>query len=137
MTAPATRRILVVDDEEDVAEVLQYLIEDEGYKVVTATTVAEALAIAPEGGFSAALIDVSIGTESGLELAKALRAASSTATLPIVIMTGLSEEAVRDQFTAYDLFVSKGADLTHLVVRLGRLIDGTSQANEGTAAEPI
>jgi DNA-binding response OmpR family regulator len=137
MTAAVARRILVVDDEEDVGEVLQYLIEDEGYKVVTATTVAKAIAIASEGGFSAALIDVSIGTESGLELAQALRAAPSTATLPIVIITGLSEEAVRDQFTAYDLFVSKGEDLTHLVERLGRLIDGTSQANEGTTAEPI
>lgn len=137
MTAAAERKILVVDDEEDVAEVLQYLIEDEGYKVVTATTVATAMALASEGGFSAALIDVVIGAESGLELAQALKAEPSTASLPIAIMTGLSERAVRDQFTAYDLFVSKGADLTDLVQRLRRLIDGTLQGNEGTTAEPM
>ena len=95
MTATA-ERILVVDDEEDVAEVLQYLIEDEGYKVVTATTVAQLSPLLRTGGFSAALIDVSIGAESGLNLARALKAAPSTATLPLVIMTGLAEQAVRD-----------------------------------------
>ena len=115
MHAVTPKRILVVDDEEAVAEVLQYLLEDEGYEVVTATVAEDALARAAEGEIAAAVLDVSMGDASGLSVAQALKTTPSTAHLPIVILTGVSESKVREQYAGYDLFVSKGADMSEFV----------------------
>ena len=116
------KRILVVDDEEEVAQVLQYVLEDEGYAVVTAISMENALAEAAEGGFAAAVLDVSMGEVSGVETARALKSCTPTANTPIVILTGKSERSVREQFTGYDLFMSKGADLSEFVAKLAALI---------------
>jgi CheY-like chemotaxis protein len=126
--AAAPKRILVVDDEDDVALVLQYVIEDEGYEVVTATSTKDALAKAAKGKLDAAVLDVQMGETSGLQIAQALRAAPSNAQLPIIIVSGLDERAVRRQFSGYDLFVSKGADLTELVNKLAALTGHGSEA---------
>ncbi len=128
MEAAAPKRILVVDDEDDVALVLQYVIEDEGYEVVTATSTKDALAKAAKGKLDAAVLDVQMGETSGLQIAQALRAAPSNAQLPIIIVSGLDERAVRRQFSGYDLFVSKGADLTELVNKLAALTGHGSEA---------
>ena len=122
MAAETSKRILVVDDEAAVAEVLQYLLEDEGYTVVTATTAKDALEKLAEGGFAAALFDVSMGEVSGLHIAKELKTNPLTAQVPVIILTGTSERSVREEFTGYDLFVSKGADLTELVCKLAALL---------------
>ena len=122
MDAVTPKRILVVDDEEAVAEVLQYLLEDEGYEVVTATVAEDALAKAAEGGFAAAVLDFSMGEVSGVAVAHALKSDPSTAQIPIIILTGVSEGTVREQFTDYDLFVSKGADLSEFATKLATLV---------------
>ena len=124
MSAAAPKRILVVDDEKDVAEALQYTIEEDGYEVVTANSEQDALAKVVEEHFDAAILDVTMGDIGGLAVARSLRAQSSTASLPIVIFSGLEESIIRKQFTEYDLFVSKGADISGLGKQLASLIDG-------------
>ena len=122
MASESSKRILVVDDEAAVAEVLQYLLEDEGYAVVTATAAEDALVKLSEGGFAAALFDVSMGEVSGLHIAKELKTNPLTVQIPVIILTGTSERSVREEFTGYDLFVSKGDDLTELVSKLAALL---------------
>ena len=129
MDAGTEKRILVVDDEAAVAEVMQYLLEDEGYTVVTAVHAEDALAKAAEGGFAAAVLDFSMGEVSGVAVAQALKSDPSTAHVPIIILTGASERTVREQFTGYDLFVSKGADLNEFAAKLAILI-GAGDANK-------
>ena len=62
-----------------------------------------------------AVLDVGMGGDSGLEVARKLRSVPTPPHVPVVILTGLDEREVRRQFTAYDLFVSKGEDLNEFV----------------------
>ncbi len=130
MTAAASKRILIVDDEQDVVEALQYTMEDDGYAVVTAITVEEALAKVAEGPFDAAVLDVSMGETDGLDVARQLRNSPVTAHIPIVILSGVDEKVLRKRFTGYDLFMSKGADLSGLVKHLELLIGGATGPRE-------
>ena len=57
-------RILVVDDEQDICEILQYNLENEGYEVMTANSAEEALMM-PLEGFDLVLLDVMLGEMSG------------------------------------------------------------------------
>ncbi|MEO8923642.1 MAG: response regulator [Caldimonas sp.] len=120
MSEIALKRILVVDDEEDAAEALRFTIEEGGYEVVTATDIEDATAKASEEKFDATVLDVSMNVLSRLEVPKKLRADRLTA-LPIVVLTEVTEQIVRKQFTGYDGFVSKGADLSELVKQLALL----------------
>ncbi len=126
MTEAAPRRILVVDDEKEIVEALQYTLEEESYEVVTAVTVEDALDKVAEGPFDAVLLDVTMGETDGLDVARKLRSDSATSHVPIVILTGVDMSIVREQFTDYDLFVNKGADLGQLVQQLDLLLGGTS-----------
>lgn len=130
MTAAAPKRILIVDDEKDVVEALQYTLEDEGYEVVPAFTVAEALAKVTEQTFDAAVLDVSVGETDGLEVARHLRDSPATAHMPIVILTGVEESVLRERFTGYDLFLGKGADLVGLTKQLEALIGDVEGADD-------
>ncbi len=123
MSEPAAKRILLLDDEKDIVEALQYTIEDEGFEVVTATDEEDALAKVAEQHIDAAVLDVTMGGIGGAGVAQRLRASAATALMPIVILSGLDESEVRKTFTDYDLFVSKGADVSDLGSQLGLLIE--------------
>lgn len=84
-------RILVVDDEQDLCEILQYNLELEGYEVDTANSAEEALSMRMES-YSLLLLDVMMGEMSGFQLAKELKKNPLTATLPIIFITALDGE---------------------------------------------
>lgn len=84
-------RILVVDDEQDICEILQYNLEMEGYEVDTANSAEEALAL-PMGNYSLLLLDVMMGEMSGFQLARELKKNPVTSTVPIIFITALDGE---------------------------------------------
>ena len=72
--AQHTRRILVVDDEEEVRDILAEALEDFGYAVLTAASGEEALSmLAADGGVDMVITDVRMPGISGLELAEEIR----------------------------------------------------------------
>lgn len=84
-------RILVVDDEQDICEILQYNLETEGYEVETANSAEEALAL-PLENYCLILMDVMMGEMSGFQLARELKRNPATATIPIIFITALEGE---------------------------------------------
>lgn len=81
-----TSRILVVDDEEDLCEILRFNFEAEGYEVDTAHSAEEALALIDNGQrYALLLLDVMMERMSGYELAQTLRARGDNT--PIVFLT--------------------------------------------------
>jgi CheY-like chemotaxis protein len=117
-----TGRILVVEDDWDILEVLKLMLEDEGHQVVTAKHGKAALAVAAVKSFDLVVMDISMPEMSGIEVAKALRAAPRTADLYIVIHTGLDEHWVRERFSDYDVFLTKAEDADVLVEEIARLL---------------
>ena len=84
-------RILVVDDEQDICEILQYNLETEGYEVVTANSAEEALGL-PLQEFGLILLDVMMGEMSGFQMARRLKDNTATAQIPIIFITALDGE---------------------------------------------
>ncbi|MDT7781183.1 MAG: hypothetical protein QOC99_3695 [Acidobacteriota bacterium] len=86
---PGATRILVVDDEENVRELLRDILESEGYKVRLAAGGHEALRLLGEGVFEAVFTDLGMQGMSGWELARAVR--EMDAGVPLAVITGWGE----------------------------------------------
>ena len=78
------QRILVVDDEEDLREILRFNLEAEGYEVMTAASAEEALSLMGNG-FALLLLDVMMGGMSGYDLARVLRERGDQT--PVIFLT--------------------------------------------------
>lgn len=115
-------RILVIEDEGDILEVLKLMLEDEGHQVVTAEDGRTALAAAAARPFDVVVMDISMPDMSGIDVARALRADAKTADIRIAVHTGLDERWVRERFSDYDLFLTKANDAERLVDEIARLL---------------
>ena len=96
-------RILVVDDEEDLCEILKFNLENEGYEVDTANSAEEALKM-NIGSYNLLLLDVMMGEISGFKMASLLKKDKKTAQVPIIFITAKDTE--NDTVTGFNL----GAD---------------------------
>jgi len=117
--AEGNYRILVVDDEEDLCEILKFNLETEGYKVVTANSAEEALTL-DVGSFDLLLLDVMMGVMSGFAMARKLKADDSTANIPIIFLTARDTE--NDTLTGFNLgaddYISKPFSIREVLVRI-------------------
>ena len=84
-------RILVVDDEQDLCEILQYNLETEGYEVHTANSAEEALRL-PLENYDLILLDVMMGQMSGFQMALKMKENPVTSQVPIIFITALEGE---------------------------------------------
>ena len=87
----AAERILIVDDEETLCEVLKLNLENEGYDVDTALNAEEALTLDLQN-YSLILLDIMMGEISGIKMAKMLKADVATADIPIIFCTARDSE---------------------------------------------
>lgn len=86
-------KLLVVDDEEDILELLRYNLEREGYSVVTAQSGEEAVELAGIVSPDLILLDLMLPGVNGLDVCRILSRGESTALIPIIILTARAEEA--------------------------------------------
>jgi two-component system phosphate regulon response regulator PhoB len=89
----AKERILVVDDEEDIRELVEYNLTREGYKVIGAHSGEKALQIARAEPIDLIVLDLMLPVMDGLEVAKRLKKDSNTDRIPIVMLTAKGEES--------------------------------------------
>jgi CheY-like chemotaxis protein len=101
------KNLLVVEDEFGSAEILQLILEVEGYRVVLAANGVEALQRTNETSFDLVLADFMMPMMNGAQLGRALRESPSTARVPIVMMSAAEEAEVRRHFSEYDAFLPK------------------------------
>lgn len=87
----AKYKILVVDDEESLCEILQFNLEVEGYEADVAYSAEQALQMHPER-YSLILLDVMMGEMSGFRMAQVLKSKSQTASIPIIFCTAKDTE---------------------------------------------
>ena len=89
----AKERILVVDDEEDILELVRFHLAREGYQLTLAETGEEALKKAKRETFDLVVLDLMLPGLDGLEVAKALKSDTRTKSMPIVMLTAKGEDA--------------------------------------------
>ena len=99
--------VLVVDDEFGVAEVLQSILEDEGYRVATAINGKQALTRLSEVTPDLIMLDYMMPIMDGTQTLAAIRNNATFAKVPIIMMSSLEEASVRETCTDYDSFLRK------------------------------
>jgi len=112
--------ILVVEDEDSLATLLQYNLEKEGYRVDVCADGEEALIIIDEKQPDLVVLDWMLPTVSGIEVCRRLRQRAETRNLPIVMLTARGEESdrIRGLDTGADDYVVKPFSMTELCARI-------------------
>lgn len=130
------KRILVVDDEQDLCEILSFNLETEGYHVDTANSAEEALEM-DVPSYHLLLLDVMMGGMSGFQMAKKLKENPVTANIPIIFLTARDTE--NDTVTGFNLgaddYISKPFSIREVMVRIRAVLRRTAEQN-GSAEEP-
>ena len=116
-------RILVVDDEEDLCEILQFNLETEGYLVDVAYSAEEALK-KDTSVYNLLLLDVMMGEISGFKMARALRENPKLANIPIIFLTAKDSET--DRLTGFNIgaddYISKPFSIREVLARVKAVI---------------
>jgi CheY-like chemotaxis protein len=113
-------RILVVDDEPDLRTLANLALTQAGYVVVEASSGEEALALIDAAMPDLVLLDLVMPRQGGLEVLKILRSKPATATLPVVVLTGMDDESTTRagfEFGATD-FLTKPFSIPQLAARV-------------------
>lgn len=120
-------RILVVDDEEDLCEILKFNLENEGYGVDTANSAEEALKM-DLSQYHLLLLDVMMGEISGFRMANMLKKDKDTAHIPIIFITAKDSE--NDTITGFNLgaddYISKPFSIREVMVRVKAVLRRTA-----------
>ncbi|HEX9947954.1 MAG TPA: phosphate regulon transcriptional regulator PhoB [Allosphingosinicella sp.] len=116
----ASARLLLVEDDPAMVELLRWTLERQGFEVVHTASGEEALLLAVEGGPDLIILDWMLEELSGIEVCRRLRRAPETANIPIIMLTARGEEAdrVRGLETGADDYVTKPFSPPELVARL-------------------
>ncbi|MDF9831237.1 response regulator transcription factor [Parabacteroides sp. PF5-6] len=129
-------RILVVDDEEDLCEILKFNLETEGYAVDTANSAEEALGLDLEV-YQLLLFDVMMGEISGFKLASRLKKNEKTADIPIIFLTAKDTE--NDMLTGFNLgaddYISKPFSIRQVAARVKAVLRRTANKEEAPEKE--
>ena len=120
-------RILVVDDEEDLCEILKFNLEMEGYMVDTANSAEEALKLELPR-YNLILLDVMMGEISGFKMASMMKKNKDTQNIPIIFITAKDTE--NDTLTGFNLgaddYISKPFSLREVIMRVKAVLRRTA-----------
>lgn len=127
--------IMIVEDEYGSAEILQLLIEAEGYRVVFAANGSDALELLEGEKPAVILSDFMMPRLTGAEFGAAVRAAPNLAAIPFVIISGTNESVVRKAFKDYDAFVPKPFSVDGLLELVKHLAENGRRPSPENHAE--
>jgi two-component system, OmpR family, phosphate regulon response regulator PhoB len=119
-----TAKLLIVEDEQALSELLRYNFEAEGFRVSQCESGEEAEIMVAEDPPDIIVLDWMLPSVSGIELCRRLRSRSETRNIPIVILTARGEEAdrVRGLDTGADDYVVKPFSVPELISRVKAIL---------------
>ena len=124
MTGTPGSRILMVEDEEDIAFILRFLLERNGYQVDHAGDGRQALDRLRGDPPDAVLLDIMLPYHDGLEIVERMRAEDAWRSVPVLMLTAKAREAdiVRALELGADDYVTKPFQPEEVLARLRRLL---------------
>ena len=122
-----TERILIVDDEETLCEVLKLNLENEGYDVDIAFSAEQALTYNLEA-YSLILLDIMMGEISGIKMAKMVKSNIKTAKIPIIFCTArdTEDDMIMGLNLGADDYIMKPYTVRNVIARVKSVLRRTS-----------
>ena len=129
-------KILVVDDEQDICEILQFNLETEGYEVDVANSAEEALKLDLKN-YQLILLDVMMGEISGFQMARIMKQKEDTANIPIIFITALDGEndTVKGLNIGADDYIAKPLSMREVKARVKAVLRRTAKEKTVEAGE--
>ena len=141
MTTPAaiSERILVVDDEPDIVALVSYHLAKASYRVTTAATGTDALALARSERPGLVVLDLMLPGMSGYEVLEALRADEGTRGIAVLMLTARKEEAdrIRGLSLGADDYLTKPFSPQELVLRVGAILRRVSASGSSASDQLV
>lgn len=123
-------RVLIIDDEEHIVELIRYNLENEGYDTLTAYNGKEGISLAEKYRPSLILLDVMLPEMNGLKVCKTLRQGKETQHIPIIMLTAKSEEI--DKIVGLELgaddYITKPFSVRELLARIKAVLRRTYES---------
>lgn len=133
MSKPQPKRILVVDDEPDVTELVSYRLRKEGYEVQVINDPLMIMGKAREFNPDLFILDIMMPELDGIKICRMLRADRNLSGAPIIFLTarGETEDRIKGLESGADDYISKPFDVKELLLRIGLVLKraGGEQSN--------
>lgn len=117
-----TRRVMVVDDEPAILDVLRLILEDEGYEVLTATRQDEIRA--DQSRPELILLDIWLSGVSGEQICRQLKGDPATRDIPVILVSANRDTAAIAKHCGAEGFISKPFDLDEVLDLVGDYLGG-------------
>lgn len=117
------KKILIADDEEDILEIVQYNLQQEGYEVITAKNGDEALTKAKQAKPDLVILDIMMPKRNGVEVCQIMRSQPQFKDTLVIFLTALSDETnqVKGFDTGADDYITKPISTKLLISRVNAL----------------
>jgi DNA-binding response OmpR family regulator len=118
------KRILIVDDEDDILNLVRLILEDAGFECETARNGKEGLNAIHQQKFDLVLLDIMMPVLTGWEVLRYLRDNEQTCNLPVAMLTAraFSAETPGIEITAYSDYITKPFEPDDLVERVRKIL---------------
>jgi len=118
------KTIMVVDDNPDIITIVKTILEGKGYKVLSASSGAELLNLLKSQKPDLIILDIMMPEMDGLEVLSRLKAASDTATIPVILLTAKVqyEDVLGGYKLGADYYITKPFTSTQLVNGINLLL---------------
>jgi len=117
-------RILIVEDEKDIVQVLEFALKQAGFETVSARDAGEALARIREKAPDAVILDLMLPDMPGTEICRQLKAAPRTAAVPVIMLTARGDEV--DRVVGFELgaddYITKPFSVREVVLRVRAIL---------------
>lgn len=139
MSAPKIHRILVLDDEPDVTELLQYKLEQAGYRCMVLNDPLTFVAKVREFEPDLMILDIMMPELNGLQLCRIARADPVMKDIPIIFLTakGEAEDRVTGLETGAEDYVSKPFNSKELLLRIGNVLNRSVKLDDSAGQKRI
>lgn len=126
------KKILLVDDEVSLIEVMKFRLEEAGYEVITATDGFSAMSMARAQRPDIVLLDLMLPKLDGYTVCRMLKLSGVTKGIPIIILTARSSPCDRDRGleTGADAYMTKPIDIPSLLEKISELMKDRPKESE-------
>ena len=118
------KKILVVDDESDIIEILKFMFESHGYECITAMDGEEGLKLAKEANPDLIILDVMMPKINGYKICRLLKFDNKYKNIPIIMVTARSQEEDKliGEETGADEYITKPFEFSEVIEKINKYL---------------